>query len=883
MGKVRSFAMAFCLVSCDVSTPHAQTTADLLHSFEHPADDARPMVRWWWFGSSVEQGELDREIAAMRAGGFGGVEIQPTYPLSPDNAETGLRNLPYLSEDFLDSLGHTSLSLAAAGLRMDVTLGSGWPFGGPHVTVDNAAASIRMVRMTLLPGDGNIRLPALGPGEKLLAAFVDGVRVANTDALPPSAQPRPVALFIAGRTGQQVKRPAIGAEGFVMDHVSTGAVSTHLRHVGDRLLTAFRDAPLPHAFFSDSLEAYGSSWTDDLPDIFRKRRGYDLIAHLPALFEDMPESAAVRYDWARTLSELVDERYLMPITAWAKANRTRFRAQVYGFPPPTLSSNALVDLPEGEGADWRSFTSTRWASSGAHLYGKPVVSAETWTWLHSPAWAATPLDLKIEADRQFLQGVNQIVGHGWPYSPPGVKEPGWAFYAAAALNDHNPWYAVMPSISKYLQRSSALLREGETDNGVAIYLPIEDAMADMTPAKASVNEEMRARLKQDIIGQVLEAGHGFDFIDAGAIRAGKLHHRLLVLPGVTRIDLDAYRAIRAWVAKGGKIVATGAPPSIGGGLHDASDNSRAVRLLSRRLFRPGSRHSAVVPPEALAPALRRLARGDVAMDQSAPDLGFVHRRLNDTHIYFLVNTGPQRLRTRARFAGDNGKGAWWDALAGDRAGAGTGDIAIDLAPYQSRFLVFGNDTTRSQIADADMRQVLDLSQGWVAKAEGDRGEPPLPGHSWTSDPAFVHYSGSVTYSRTIDLPKQPAAGERLMLDLGEDRPAQMKSPNPDRPQAELDAPVRDAAIIRVNGAEVGAIWAPPWRLDVTPMLRQGANRIELVVMNSALNALAAEPPVDFRMLSMRFGERFKNQDQHLTHARPAGLLGPIRLMSTTQE
>jgi hypothetical protein len=875
--------MAFCLVSCGGSALYARTTADLLHSFEHPADDARPMVRWWWFGPSVERGELDREIAAMRAGGFGGVEIQPTYPLSLDNAETGLRNLPYLSDDFLDSLSHTSRSLAAAGLRMDVTLGSGWPFGGPHVTVDNAAASIRMVRMTLLPGDGNIRLPAFGPGEKLLAAFVDGVRVANTDALPPSAQPRPVALFIAGRTGQQVKRPAIGAEGFVLDHVSTSAVSTHLRHVGDRLLTAFRDAPLPHAFFSDSLEAYGSSWTDDLPDIFRKLRGYDLIAHLPALFEDMPESAAVRYDWSRTLSELVDERYLMPITAWAKASRTRFRAQVYGFPPPTLSSNALVDLPEGEGADWRSFTSTRWASSGAHLYGKTVVSAETWTWLHSPSWAATPLDLKIEADRHFLQGVNQIVGHGWPYSPPGVKEPGWAFYAAAALNDHNPWYAVMPSVTKYLQRASALLREGEPDNGVAIYLPIEDAMADMTPVKASVNEEMRARLKPDIVGQVLEAGHGFDFIDAGAIRAGKLHHRLLVLPGVTRIDLDAYRAIRAWVAKGGKIVATGAPPSIGGGLHDASDNSRAVRLLSRRLFRPGSRHSAVVPPEALAATLRRLARGDVAMDQSAPDLGFVHRRLNDTHIYFLVNTGPQRLRTRARFAGDNGKGAWWDALAVDRAGAGTGDIAIDLAPYQSRFLVFGNDTPRLQIADADMRQVLDLSQGWVAKAEGDRGEPPLPGHSWTSDPAFVHYSGPVTYSRTIDLPEQPVAGKRLMLDLGDDRPVPTKSPNPDRPQAELDAPVRDAAIVRVNGTEFGAIWAPPWRLDVTPMLRQGANRIELVVMNSALNALAAQPPADLRLLSMRFGERFKNQDEQLIHARPAGLLGQIRLMSTAQE
>jgi len=52
------------------------------------------------------------------------------------------------------------------------------------------------------------------------------------------------------------------------------------------------------------------------------------------------------------------------------------------------------------------------------------MSAETWTWLHSPAFRATPLDMKVEADRMFLLGVNQFVGHGYPYSPPGAGEPG---------------------------------------------------------------------------------------------------------------------------------------------------------------------------------------------------------------------------------------------------------------------------------------------------------------------------------------------------------------------------------------------------------------------------------------------------------------------------
>src|SRR5581483_4784799 len=115
----------------------------------------------------------------------------------------------------------------------------------------------------------------------------------------------------------------------------------------------------------------------------------------------------------------------------------------------------------------------------------------------------------VEADRHFLQGVNQLVGHGWPYSPPGAAEPGWAFYAAAALSDHNPWYAVMPDVMRYLQRVSYLLRQGEPVNPVAVYLPIEDAFAAMRPDRATVNEAMRERVPTTLVEAVLDSGNGF--------------------------------------------------------------------------------------------------------------------------------------------------------------------------------------------------------------------------------------------------------------------------------------------------------------------------------------------------------------------------------------
>jgi hypothetical protein len=78
-------------------------------------------------------------------------------------------------------------------------------------------------------------------------------------------------------------------------------------------------------------------------------------------------------------------------------------------------------------------------SSAAHLYKRTVVSAEAWTWVHSPSFRATPLDLKGEAHEHLLNGGNQLIGHGWPYSPTDAPGLGWFFYAAGALDDRNPW------------------------------------------------------------------------------------------------------------------------------------------------------------------------------------------------------------------------------------------------------------------------------------------------------------------------------------------------------------------------------------------------------------------------------------------------------------
>src|SRR5438067_2536519 len=126
--------------------------AELRRGFERPPDGARIMMRWWWFGPAVTKAELEREMRLMKQGGIGGFEIQPTYPLQLES------NLPFLSAEFLEMLRFTGEKAKELGVRMDLTLGSGWPFGGPHIPIELASPRLRVAAK-----------PDLREGERLLA------------------------------------------------------------------------------------------------------------------------------------------------------------------------------------------------------------------------------------------------------------------------------------------------------------------------------------------------------------------------------------------------------------------------------------------------------------------------------------------------------------------------------------------------------------------------------------------------------------------------------------------------------------------------------------------------------------------------------------------
>ena len=881
------------------------------------------MMRWWWFGPAVTKSEIERELRLMKEAGIGGVEVQAVYPLALDDTASGVRNLTFLSNEFIDALSFASVKARELGLRFDLTLGSGWPYGGPTVAIGEAAGRLRVERVKVAGTVNRVTVPNLSAGERLLAVFLlappaDGAAISAreiTEIKDGAVQlrekdngPFEVEFFIASRTGMQVKRPAVGAEGFVLDHLDRIAVDHYLKQVGDRLLQAFGDQ-VPYAVFCDSLEVYNADWTGDFLEEFRRRRGYDLKPHLPALIADNGKrTLAIRRDWGKTITELLNEHFLAPLHEWSQRNRTRLRIQDYGPPGAALSSNAYADLSEGEGPQWKSLSATRWASSASHLYGRSVTSSETWTWLHSPVFRATPLDMKAEADRHFLQGVNQLIGHGWPYTAEGVPYPGWRFYAAGVFNEKNPWWIVMPEVSLYLQRLSALLRQGQPANDVAVYLPNDDAWAHFKPGSTSLIETLRERLGPNLIPQLVEAGYNFDFFDddtfkqlgrveKGVLALGENRYRVVILPAVTSIPVDTLAKLEEFTRGGGTLIATRQTPSESPGFLATQADHQKVASLARRLFEGAAAPGRFVPDEVtgLARALTKALDPDVALSPAVPEVGFIHRRTAEAEVYFLANTGNVTHRTTATFRTSGGPGLkadWWDPMSGARQPAaiaasrtGAPSVALDLAPYESRVLVFSHDTRPVESTPAALSKLavapLDLSEGWRVRFDGSEPTQLDRLRSWSDDERTRYYSGTATYDKTVSITADLLhTGASIKLDFGEGQPepADQAGARVNGMRALLAAPVRDAAVVWVNGRHAGSIWCPPYSLDVTTFMKSGENEIRVVVGNTAVNYMAGRARPDYRLLNLRYGERFQAQDMDKIQPLPSGLLGPIRLV-----
>jgi len=892
--------------------------------FTAPPEGGKPMTRWWWFGGAVTPEEITRELTFMKQAGLRGAEIQPVYPIAMDDPARGIRNLNYFSEEFLAVLRHAVREARRLSLQLDFTLGSGWPYGGPFIPTGLAARRLRVLSQDVVgPREYSWELtPHLTGDERI-------VRVVATPVLPDAGldvarsrvladQPKPevsqgvrrgsfvrasvetgtwrLMVFLDSPTGQLVKRPTIGMEGPVLDHHSREAMALFLRAAGDRVMNALASegAPPFHSVFCDSLEVYGADWTKDFLVEFEKRRGYDLAPYLPALFHDAGElTPHVRHDAHLTLSELNLDYFFAPLVAWAEARGMQARIQAHGAPGDVMQAYGRAHIPEGEniflGDRYQvNLRHRRLASSAAHLYGKPLASSETYTWLRTPLFVTTLEQMKPATDAVLLDGLNHIVNHGYSYSPPQAGEPGWSFYASTEANHTNTWWRHYPHLTRYIQRTCALLQTGVAVNPVAVYLPVPDLFAQFGAGGLHIDVEAERLLDAGLLMGLRQAGYDFDMIhdhalaslarvEAGELCAGTARYRVVIVPSARFMPPESAARLAELVRAGGHVIFVERLPEGAAGLSDREARGERVRRELHGLSAVADRAAALARLEAVlqpdfeivGPSVEQAEAHKAAVE----NVGFVHRRLGACDYYFVANVSRHTQDLRVRFAAshrsperlDPETGAVSSPLAYDYVTTGgrtSTEVALHLDPFESCFVAFGTSRERprrraSRRVVSDDPAPLVLAGPWTL-ALGERAPLTLDGlRTWTELAAARGFSGWGTYETDFEAPGLPSDVE-WMIDLGT---------------------VHETAEVTLNGASLGAAWKGLRRLACGPALRPGHNHLRVEVANLWIHDVASRPAPDLAALEETYGVRWGRYGEVKPEAiPPAGLLGPVRLL-----
>jgi hypothetical protein len=827
---------------------------------------AKPWTYWWWMGDAVNEPDITSLLEQFAKAGLGGVHIIPIYGVKGFEKQF----IPYLSDRWLAVFAHTVQEGKRLGLGVDLTTGTGWPFGGQGVTADIAAKAWKVENGQL------------------------------TSAL----------------TKQQVKRPAPGGQGPVIDYFSKSAVAQYL-HRFDSTLTRLPERP--RAVYNDSYEVYGANWTDKFLTEFAARRGYDLNTQLAALQDttQLPTSILVHQDYHQTLSELLNDGFAKTWGKWATKAGYLSRNQAHGSPGNLIDLYAQADIPETESFGSSRFPipglrvdanyevdrfgtpnplAMKFASSAAHLLGKPLVSSETGTWLANH-FQVSLSQIKPQVDELLAAGINHIFYHGIPYSPPSegwpnVDSPGWLFYASTNYGPTSHFWPHLPLLNQYIERCQTRLQSSKPDNDVLLYFPIHDLWATRARSAGGIHQLEVHHVEQWLLPQrfgklgeqLAQRGYAFDYVSddlltkltaspSGVRSPSGATYKVVLVPRSTYLPETSLRQLERLARLGARIIFDGPLAQQAPGFYQHEARSATVKQLGKTLQN-------IKTVTVTTDVFSALPKAGVRSEPwAAEGLSFIRKQRADTTQYFITNLGNQ-FRQNWITLSATGRVSRYDPLTNEtktvpvRNGKnGQKEVFLQLQPGQSCFMNVTLGTPNVVNTDAQKRltsqpdaPAISLTNPW--QFQFMQGRPALTTTatlpklvSWTtvSDSAG-YFWGIGRYTTTFDLPAGAKAASYL-LSLGD---------------------VREVADVRLNGESIGTAWCLPYQLTLpADKLRPRDNRLDIDVTNLSANYMRLYDRIhpdwkkfyDINIVDIRY----KPFDATKWDALPSGLLGPLTL------
>jgi hypothetical protein len=709
-------------------------------------------------------------------------------------------------------------------------------------------------------------------------------------------------------TGKKNHPATPAATGFEVDKLSAEHVRQYMETysgmisgaLGPYYAKSFRN------FLMDSWEAGRQNWTEDMIPEFKRRRGYDPTPYLPTLSGRIVGSAqksdAFLWDLRRTIGEMLADNHYRLAKEFLSKQSIGLSGEAMGVAMPATGDGLLnkgqVGVPMGEfwtpstgGVDIPTRrTDVEETASAAHIYGKPIAAAESFTSMPStPGWAQTPFYLKGLADQNFARGINQIVFHTSDHQPfvddqhmPGIT----LGYFGQHYSRNITWAEQAVAWNTYLARCSYLLQQGKPaadiayfyGEGAPVTVPWWKTLSPAVPRGYAVDY-----VNSDVLLNQASVARG-----QLALKAGPRYH-LLVFPDENNsLTLPMLRGLSELV-KAGAIIRpprTMSSPSLADqdqlpelakladALWGTEKSSRGVHSYGKGKVFWGTPLQEILSAEQLmpdfayeAPVVERNYDYPLPNTQ-ADDVVWIHRKSLPGDAYFISNQRPTAETVTATFRVTGEAVELWHPDTGEiepashRTVDGRTVVDLHLEPLGSVFAVFRSPGPPARKVPAKQTEELTrLPENWKVVFPPRLGAPPEEEihqlSSWTdsSDPGIRYFSGAATYSQDVDLSASQLAGGGIILDLGR---------------------VREIAEVTVNGTRIPEIlWKPPFQVDITDALRADANHIEVTVTNLWPNRIIGDmqPGAKEKYTFTVYGAY--GADFPLTES---GLIGPVKLL-----
>ncbi len=822
---------------------------------------ARPWTRWWWHGNAVDKPNLTHLLETYQQAGLGGVEITSIYGVKGQDG----REISYLSAAWTEMLRHTCSEAQRLDMSVDLPPGSGWRIGGPNLPTELASANVVIETHPAVGGERLHLTFANAPPQAVVAYGTDHTtivlthKIDGTGNLNWSAPAGNWTVYSVSQkfSGSRVKRPGPGGAGNSINPFSQRSLKAGLEPF-DAMIAQLPTGAI-RAQFHDSYE-YEGNWTDDLFPEFLARSGYDLREHLPALQGkgDADEGERVRNDYRHVMGELFLDKVIKSWVDDAHRHGQLARNQAHGSPGNLLDLYAAADIPETEvfGAD-RAPLMAMFASSAAHVAGRPLASSETGTWM-AEHFTETLAEMKTEVDMLLCAGINHIVYHGTAYSPVEAPWPGWLFYASTEMNPNNPIWRDSPALNAYITRCQSLLQSGKPDNDILLYWPERDVwQGDARHLIQQLTVHKREWFEKEPFGHVAQSltalGYALDYVSdrqlavartepSGRLRLPGGFYRVVIVPTCRFMPLETLQHL-AHLAEGGATVLfqAGFPTDVPGWGDLAQRRERLHALIASfqrlpvlivssgaaksRCFQVGK--GTVWVADDLPKLLQNISVRRERMVE-AQGLTFLRRSHPTGDFYFVVNKGAVPVDRWVPFSSLPAKVLLLDPMTGSAGlastrgkGRGETEVYLQLAPGESLFL--RPAAPQQRVSAWNYWRVTgpkqDLTGTWHVQFIEGGPETPFAFQteklaSWTTmgGEQAQKFAGTARY--TLDFGLAARIGS-ARLDLGI---------------------VCQSARVRLNGKSLGTLLSAPFQI-VVENLKTGDNVLEVEVTGVAANRI----------------------------------------------